>query len=72
MQNCLRWRQLAPTASDLLETLPMAEVDPFLITELPNLLVVGNVPEFVEGWEGDTRIVGVPSFVETATAVMVS
>ena len=47
-------------------------MDPFLIKDMPNLLVAGNVDEFVEGWEGDTKIVGVPSFGETRSAVLVN
>ena len=45
-ERCLDWRVVAPTAPDTLWCYPFVDRDPFVITETPQVLVVGNQPEF--------------------------
>ncbi|KAI0362684.1 hypothetical protein OH77DRAFT_1585031 [Trametes cingulata] len=83
----LRWRHMAPTAPDTLWCHPYMKRDPFVLTQTPDVYVVGNQPAFAtrlvrdeerdaEDEEGEggkrCRIVLLPSFRETGTLVLVN
>ena len=60
-----------------LQCYPFKRKDPFIINESPHLYFAGNQPEFgtrlVEGKDGQQiRLVLVPSFASTSTAVLVN
>ena len=42
MEDTLKWRHAAPTAPDTLWTYPFPDRDPFILTETPDLYIVGN------------------------------
>jgi DNA polymerase delta subunit 2 len=62
---------MAPTCPDHLESISFEGDDPFAIKDLPNLYICGNQPEFCEEWVEDVKVIGVPSFEETMTMVLV-
>ena len=73
----LEWGHTAPTAPDTLPAFPFVDRDPFLVTECPHVYFVGNQPKLkvalMEGPEGQrTRLISLPSFAETQTAVLVN
>ena len=45
----LRWGHVAPTAPDTLWCIPFTDSDPFLISERPDLYLIGNQPIFATG-----------------------
>lgn len=58
LESTLRWRHMAPTAPDTLWCHPYLASDPFLITETPDLYIVGGQPRFgtrlvIDGDSGD-------------------
>lgn len=71
----MRWRNIAPTAPDTLGCYPYQGKDPFVLDQSPHLFVVGNQPTFATKLvqEGDVRIrlISLPAFVTTGTAVLV-
>ena len=72
--NTLMWRHLAPTAPDTLACFPATTVDPFVLADdeqLPALLFSGNAPAFATALVGGVRVVAVPAFATTRTAVLV-
>lgn len=80
-ESTLRWRHIAPTAPDTLWCHPYFTTDPFVLTETPDIYVVGNQPEFrtklVAAKEGKAtarrcRVVLVPSFKKSGTLVLVN
>lgn len=74
-ERLLDWRIVAPTAPDTLWCYPFVDSDPFVVTETPEVLVVGNQPEFatrlVERDGGRCRVVLVPRFDRTGEMVLV-
>ncbi|OJT14112.1 DNA polymerase delta small subunit [Trametes pubescens] len=83
----LKWRHMAPTAPDTLWCHPYFARDPFVITQTPDVYVVGNQPAFatrlVRDDEQDEdesgaraekrcRIVLLPSFKDSGTLVLVN
>lgn len=77
LEDMLRWRHLAPTAPDTLPCFPFAMTDPFVLAETPHLAFAGNQPRYgtrlarlADGKR--VRIVSVPSFAATRTAVLVN
>ncbi|KAI0637203.1 DNA polymerase alpha/epsilon subunit B-domain-containing protein [Trametes polyzona] len=87
-ESTLRWRHMAPTAPDTLWCHPYFSKDPFVMTQTPDIYVVGNQPAFAtklvrdvederEQQEGDEevrrcRIVLLPKFRESGTLVLVN
>ena len=72
---------MAPTAPDTLWCHPYFTTDPFVLTETPDIYVVGNQPEFrtklVREGKGKKdekrcRIVLVPAFKQSGTVVLVN
>ncbi|KAI0797778.1 DNA polymerase alpha/epsilon subunit B-domain-containing protein [Abortiporus biennis] len=45
-ESTLKWRHMAPTAPDTLWCHPFFTSDPFVISETPDIYVIGNQPEF--------------------------
>ncbi|KAL2632818.1 hypothetical protein R1flu_004297 [Riccia fluitans] len=84
MERTLRWRQIAPTAPDTLGCYPFHDRDPFLIEQTsPHIYFCGNQDKFstrllrdksiFTGSKGEAvRLVCIPRFAETGTAVLVS
>ncbi|KAF8201472.1 DNA polymerase alpha/epsilon subunit B-domain-containing protein [Pholiota molesta] len=86
LESTLRWRHMAPTAPDTLWCHPYFSEDPFMITETPDIYIVGGQKKFatklVKAEHQATkqkdresvrcRIVMVPSFAETGTLVLVN
>ena len=80
LTNTLLWRHLAPTAPDTLSAYPFAGVDPFVIAadRLPHVLFAGAADAFDSRLVADAadpartqvRIVSVPAFATTRTAVL--
>ncbi|KAH7889789.1 DNA polymerase alpha/epsilon subunit B-domain-containing protein [Phlebopus sp. FC_14] len=80
--STLRWRHIAPTAPDTLWCHPYRERDPFVLSETPDIYIVGGMPGFgtqLIGPEGGAkksrrrcRLVLVPSFLETGILVLVN
>lgn len=76
MEALLRWRCGAPTAPDTLWCYPFQDRDPFVITQCPHVLFVGNQPQFdtalIEGPEAQqVRLVAIPRFHESGQIVLV-
>ena len=78
-EQTLRWRHIAPTAPDTLWCHPYFTTDPFIITETPDVYIIGNQPAFrtklvTERGEEEKRcrIVLVPGFRETGMLVLVN
>lgn len=80
LHNCLLWRHVAPTAPDTLGCYPYLDSDPFALDDghLPHLLFAGNQRAYGSRLVGDAtgavrvRVVTVPSFAATGTAVLVN
>jgi DNA polymerase delta subunit 2 len=45
-ESTLKWRHMAPTAPDTLWCHPYFTTDPFVLTETPDIYVIGNQPRF--------------------------
>ncbi|OCH95642.1 hypothetical protein OBBRIDRAFT_745437 [Obba rivulosa] len=81
-ERTLHWRHLAPTAPDTLWCHPYFTADPFVITQTPDVYVIGNQPAFAtqlvreraeeSAEEKRCRIVLVPGFRKTGTIVLVN
>lgn len=71
-ENILRWGHLCPTAPDTLPLHPGVEDDVFVMDSLPHVFAVGSQETF-EGtdWMG-TKIIAVPKFSESGTAVLLT
>lgn len=85
LESTLRWRHMAPTAPDTLWCHPYFDGDPFIITETPDLYIVGNQKRFAtkvitkDGEDGNAdtsrvrcRIVMVPDFARTGELVLIN
>ncbi|EFN88256.1 DNA polymerase delta small subunit [Harpegnathos saltator] len=77
MERTLTWRHYAPTGPNTLPVHPFFKNDPFVMTECPDIYFAGNMNTYdsrlVEGDEGQmVRLVCVPKFSETKTAVLVN
>ncbi|GLB35301.1 putative DNA polymerase alpha/epsilon subunit B [Lyophyllum shimeji] len=84
LESTLKWRHMAPTAPDTLWCHPYFGGDPFIITETPDLYIVGNQKRFatkivVDEHENEEersnarcRVVMVPEFARTGVLVLVN
>jgi len=73
----LNWRNIAPTAPDTLWCFPFFDRDPFVLQEIPDVLFIGNQPEFqsrVVEVQGGRRILIVllPKLSQTGSFVLVN
>ncbi|KAI9566522.1 DNA polymerase alpha/epsilon subunit B-domain-containing protein [Boletus coccyginus] len=79
----LKWRHIAPTAPDTLWCHPFRERDPFVLSETPDVYIIGGMSEFATALvssEQDSkrkksrqcRMVLIPSFAETGTLVLIN
>ncbi|XP_031826588.2 DNA polymerase delta subunit 2 [Nomia melanderi] len=76
LEKTLLWRHMCPTAPDTLLACPYYEKDLFIMTECPDIYFVGNTEKFeTKLWKGNEnqtiRLISVPSFSTTHTAVIV-
>jgi DNA polymerase delta subunit 2 len=71
----LKWRHMAPTAPDTLWCHPFFTIDPFIITETPDIYAIGCQPRFatrlVKDGKHRSRVILVPSFAQTGVLVLV-
>ncbi|KAI0255404.1 DNA polymerase alpha/epsilon subunit B-domain-containing protein [Lactifluus subvellereus] len=71
----LKWRHMAPTAPDTLWCHPFFTIDPFIITETPDIYAIGCQPRFatrlVKDGKRRSRVILVPSFAQTGILVLV-
>lgn len=87
LESTLRWRHMAPTAPDTLWCHPYLKEDPFLITETPDIYIVGGQKKFGTRMVSDPqeagsklkgqsstrcRIIMVPSFARTGILVLIN
>jgi DNA polymerase delta subunit 2 len=84
MEDTLAWRHLAPTAPDTLACYPFADQDPFVVKETPNVYYCGNQAAFAtklvahpdgavkDGADASVRLIALPVFATTGTAVLVN
>ncbi|KAL0405011.1 UNVERIFIED_CONTAM: DNA polymerase delta small subunit [Sesamum radiatum] len=77
MERTLRWRHLAPTAPNTLGCYPFTDRDPFFIEKCPHVYFVGNQEKYestlMKGSDGQVvRLVCIPRFAETGTAVVLN
>ncbi|XP_011866402.1 PREDICTED: DNA polymerase delta subunit 2-like [Vollenhovia emeryi] len=77
LERTLIWRHYAPTGPDTLATYPFFKNDPFVMDEWPDIYFAGNMDEYdtklVTADEGHAvRLICVPKFSETKTAVLVN
>ena len=81
LTNTLLWRHMAPTAPDTLPCYPFGDSDPFVISPhyLPHVYFAGGGGSYGSRWVPGTggaagsgvRVVSVPDFSSTGTAVLV-
>ncbi|XP_076248112.1 DNA polymerase delta subunit 2 [Calliopsis andreniformis] len=76
LERTLDWRHYAPTAPDTLSAYPYSNVDPFVMMECPYVYFVGNMDKYdtklITASKGQTtRLICIPKFSETQTAVLV-
>lgn len=76
LERTLTWRHYAPTGPDTLSIYPFFENDPFVMRECPDIYFAGNMNEYdtkLVTDEGQTvRLICIPKFSETKTAVLVN
>jgi DNA polymerase II small subunit/DNA polymerase delta subunit B len=77
LHNTLLWRHLAPTAPDTLSCYPFRDDDPFILHSdaMPHVLFAGRQAAFATRFVahptgGVTRLICVPDFATTGTAVL--
>ncbi|KAH9048978.1 DNA polymerase alpha/epsilon subunit B-domain-containing protein [Lactarius hengduanensis] len=71
----LKWRHIAPTAPGTLWCHPFFALDPFIISQTPDIYAIGCQPRFatrlVKDGNRRSRVVLVPSFAQTGILVLV-
>lgn len=77
LERTLIWRHYAPTGPDTLSIHPFLDNDPFVMKEWPDVYFAGNMDKYetklVTGDEGQmVRLICIPKFSETKTAVLVN
>jgi DNA polymerase delta subunit 2 len=75
LEDCMRYRNIAPTAPDTLPCYPFQTNDPFVLQNTPNIVFVGNQPRFetklCTGDNGEiVRLICLPSFSVSGIAVL--
>jgi hypothetical protein len=68
-RSLLSWRHYAPTAPDDIPCAPSDTRDMLVIEELPNVFVCGCADEFDQSDLNGVRVISVPAFSETKSAV---
>ncbi|XP_066590364.1 DNA polymerase delta subunit 2-like [Prorops nasuta] len=76
LEKSLEWRHMCPTAPDTLPAIPYYDEDLFLMKNCPDIYFVGNTDAYetklYKGQENQVvRLISVPRFCTTHTAVMV-
>nr|XP_031826430.1 DNA polymerase delta small subunit-like isoform X1 [Nomia melanderi] len=75
LECTLIWSHYAPTAPDTVPAYPYSQIDPFVMTEFPDIYFVGNMDKYdtklVAANERNTRLICIPKFSETQTAVLI-
>ncbi|XP_024369612.1 DNA polymerase delta small subunit [Physcomitrium patens] len=77
MERTLMWRHLAPTAPDTLGCYPFIDRDPFILETCPHVYFCGNQPHYASRLltgpsAQKVRLVCIPEFHKTSTAVLVN
>ncbi|XP_078037909.1 DNA polymerase delta subunit 2 [Augochlora pura] len=76
LEQTIDWRHYAPTAPDTVPAYPFCNIDPFIMTECPDIYFAGNMDKYdtklLTGNEGQIiRLICIPKFSETQIAVLV-
>ncbi|KOC60145.1 DNA polymerase delta small subunit [Habropoda laboriosa] len=76
LERTLLWRHYAPTAPDTVPAYPSSKIDPFVITECPDIYFAGNMDKYdtklLTADEGQVvRLICIPKFSETQIGVLV-
>ena len=67
----LNFNHLAPTSPDTLGCYPFIDDDPFIIRQLPNVLLLGNQEKLeVKQWNDSVKIMVLPRFCDGGEAVV--
>ena len=73
MDFTLKFRHLCPNAPDALQCIPLQRTDPFIIKELPNLYIAGNMRKYQSALSSDrVRIISVPRFSISKSFVLMN
>ncbi|CAK9803682.1 DNA polymerase delta subunit 2 [Anthophora plagiata] len=77
LERTLLWRHYAPTAPDTVPAYPSSNIDPFVITECPDIYFAGNMDKYdtkllTADEEQVIRLICIPKFSETQTGVLVN
>ncbi|XP_029171239.1 DNA polymerase delta subunit 2-like isoform X2 [Nylanderia fulva] len=77
LERTLIWRHYAPTGPDTLPIHPFFKNDPFVMKECPDIYFAGNMDKYdtklITADEGQMiRLICIPKFSETKTAVLVN
>lgn len=73
MDLTLKYKHIVPTAPDALQCIPLQDSDPFIINQLPNLYVAGNMKDYRTGFTNDgVRILTVPKFENSKAFVVMN
>lgn len=71
LERTMEWSHICPTGPDSVPTVPHAETDPMVLTQLPNIYFMGNAKKFATSQKGDTRFLCLPTFGSSGQAVLV-
>lgn len=74
LESMLKWRHIAPTTPDTLPCLPFSDLDPFVLTECPNIFISGNSREnhvTFSKVSSSTITLGVPRFSSSGSVALV-
>ncbi|CAG9310544.1 unnamed protein product [Blepharisma stoltei] len=73
LELTMKWRHLAPNAPDALGCIPMQDDDPFIVEDLPNLYVVGGMPNYQKlVTEEGVHCITIPKFTSRQQVVLVN
>ena len=72
LAHCIEWRHTAPTAPDTLACYPFEKRDAFVLAKSPHVMFVGNQSTYESEVRDGVRLLRVPSFATTGTAVLLN
>ncbi|XP_046387214.1 DNA polymerase delta subunit 2 [Ischnura elegans] len=72
LRSSLQWAHLAPTCPDTLPCYPYYDEDPFVMTQKPDLYFAGNQEKFQTDFYKGTRLICIPEFSTSKTAILVN
>lgn len=72
LETTLRWGHICPTGPDSVPTMPHPVSDPMILPCKPHIYFAGNCSAFATKIVDDTRLVCIPKFSISGTAVLVN